>query len=94
MITVRFPSGFSVQYNDLTAMKWGSDGSIQLYTDYAKADAGKGWKVTVPPGALVEFVSPCRTYNASADKANEEIYKLVREVRLLKRTIAKLARGK
>ena len=47
MITVRFPSGFSVQYNDLDRMKWsnGEPGRILLYRGEEE-----GWKVSVPSG--------------------------------------------
>lgn len=77
MITVRFPSGFSVQYNDLHAAAWGRDGSVQLYASVEERDSGWGWKVTVPNGALVEFVTPCQTYNAVRDEITETVRNLV-----------------
>jgi hypothetical protein len=91
MITVRFPSGFSVQYNDLCAMKWGSDGTIMLYTSAADRDAGKGWKVAVPKEALVEFVSPCRTYSAVRDETTETVRALMAsEFKTIQRQIRNL----
>lgn len=87
MITVRFASGFSVQYNDLTWVEWGGGGTAYLY-----AAKGTGWKVMVPPGALIEFVAPCRTYNAPSDEASKQVWELTREVRLQKASIARLVK--
>lgn len=59
MMTVRFPSGFSVQYNDAnyaSRTQWG-------YTDiYTKKDGQ--WVAQVPNDALIEIVKPCETYFA------------------------------
>lgn len=90
MITVRFPSGFSVQYNEATAMKWagGSDGGMLLYRSAADRDAGKGWHVYVPKEALVEFTAPCRTYSAVRDETTETIRGLMQsEFKTIQRQI-------
>lgn len=60
MITVRFETGFSVQYNSATYCKW-RDTRVDLYTaDPAKE--GK-WVATVPNTCIVEVSTPCRLYN-------------------------------
>lgn len=71
-----------MQYNDLHAAAWGRDGSVQLFASVEERDSGWGWKVTVPNGALVEFVTPCRTYNAVRDDPMtvEEIYAIPNEL--------------
>lgn len=64
MITVRFPSGFSIQYNDAAY-------AVRLphYTDlYTSSDEStRRWVAQVPTqGCVVEVVQPCRTYDANA----------------------------
>jgi hypothetical protein len=83
MITVRFPDGFSIQYNDLTWVKWGGN-CAHLYKDSTEKG---GWKVTVPRECVIEFISPCRTYNAS--RPSED---LTAEVAMLRKKIASLTR--
>lgn len=61
MITVRFPTGFSVQYNSARHVVWNPDGTTSLYE---KADQ-VGFIARAPKDAVVEFVTPCRTYDAS-----------------------------
>jgi hypothetical protein len=80
MMTVRFPSGFSVQYN--TAMySWCEDGRVKLYTDSTKLHI-----VAIVSGdAIVEHISPCRTYDASIP----EVAELRREIRALTRKLSK-----
>lgn len=64
MITVRFPTGFSVQYNDATYVEYLAD-------DTARLRVGKGgtWVADVPKDALIEVQPACRTYNAQARPA-------------------------
>lgn len=52
MITVRFPTGYSVQYNDGYTIK-----------DNFIVNKSGGWIARLPSEALVEAVGPCRTYN-------------------------------
>lgn len=88
MITVRFPTGFSIQYNDLKWVEWGTD-CAHIYLDSTKKG---GWKVTVPRECVIEFVAPCRTYNPIAtdsDKVQAELELLRKEVRSLTRKIGK-----
>lgn len=59
MITVRFPSGFSVQYNSAHRLEYiGNNGVARLFS-------GDKWVADVPREAIVESISPCRTYNAN-----------------------------
>ena len=86
MITVRFPSGYSVQYNDLTWVSWvGGVGYLHKKKD-------TGWSVRVPEGALIEFVSPCRSYDGGTDATSEKLWELTRQVELLKKNVARLLR--
>jgi hypothetical protein len=66
MITVRFPSGFSVQYNDACYLRYGS-AADELYT--ADPDKGGTWVATVQrsAGAVIEVRKPCRAYRAIDD---------------------------
>lgn len=52
MITVRFPTGYSVQYND----------GYTINNNFI-VDKEGAWIANVPAGAIVECVAPCRTYN-------------------------------
>jgi hypothetical protein len=64
MITVRFASGFSVQYNSAnyvyTTAHPAGGGYHDLYVDSEKSN----WIARVPIDALVEVTRPCRTYDA------------------------------
>ena len=93
MITVRFPSGFSVQYNDLNWVEWGN-GDAYLYTDSKRIG---GWKVWVPKdsGAIVEFIPPCRAYQAMDKESEDRMMRVFEsELRGLKRKISEALKGK
>jgi hypothetical protein len=93
MITVRFPSGFSVQYND-AGFVCGPDerGIVRLYDSSDK----KRFFARIPSDALVEFIRPCRTYNASgpSGELTAEVALLQKKVASLTRSINKLAKTK
>lgn len=61
MITVRFPDGFSVQYNSANYVTRDQiqHGFADLYTE----KDGK-WVAQVPVDAMIEVMTPCRTYDA------------------------------
>jgi len=61
MITVRFPTGFSVQYNDVNHVEY--TGNIARLTH----NPGNKWyaDVMLSSGAIIEVYAPCRTYNAN-----------------------------
>ena len=88
MITVRFASGFSVQYNDANHIDHLSSSEIWLWTGSDKET--RKFVAIVPNTCIVEFVAPCRTYNPitpSPDLMQAEIALLAKEVRSLKRKI-------
>lgn len=65
MITVRYPGGFSVQYNDANYSEPQLDGSIKVMR---KDEAGRLYiraHVMASAGALIELFQPCRTYDAN-----------------------------
>jgi hypothetical protein len=65
MLTVRFDTGFSIQYN--TAAK------ITVEAGHYYLRNTEGFVVAVAPlTAVVEYVQPCRTYNAG-QKSDEQL---------------------
>jgi hypothetical protein len=90
VITVRFPTGFSVQYNSAAHVETNPNGYSDLYT------AARGqWVAQVPTaGCIIEAVTPCRTYSAAGqpDTVWEEVRELRRSIESLKRRIAKEAK--
>lgn len=90
MITVRFPSGFSVQYNDLHHIKWQADGSALLMKSMES-----GWSVAVPKDCLIEFMHPCAAYNAAGpnDAVVNQIAQLERKIASLTKSVNKLRKG-
>ena len=93
VITVRFPSGFSVQYNSLNKLVWDQDGrgGAMLYGSKPDGTRAVGWSVHVPADCLIEFTQPCRTYSAagSPDTLQAEVAALRKEVRSLTRKVGK-----
>jgi hypothetical protein len=67
MMTVRFPSGFSVQYNEANWLSFHGE-MMRLST----AKDGR-WICDVPvaSGAIVEVATPCRTYDANTRDITE-----------------------
>jgi hypothetical protein len=95
MITVRFPSGFSVQYNSMYVMKWDNQGmGMTLYESAEKRDSGKGWSVYVPPDCIVELAQPCRTYQAASSLDADRLAAMEKELRGLRRSMKELIKGK
>lgn len=89
MITVRFPSGFSVQYNEATTAEPLSNGSGY---DVMRASPRR-WFARVPKDCLIEGISPCRTYNASREESESDlkhqIEQLRKEIRAMGRKVGK-----
>lgn len=86
MITVRFPTGFSIQYNDACFVSRHSE-----YSDLCVKEGGR-WIAQVPNSCVIEVVSPCRTYNPIApdsDRVQASIELLAKDVRSLKRKLGK-----
>lgn len=57
-ITVRFPNGQAVRYNDLSYVAWQNDGTALL-----QREKNSGWSVHVPKNALIELCRPCSVSN-------------------------------
>lgn len=57
-VTVRFPNGQALRYNDLYFVVWNSDGTALL-----KAKETGGWSVHVPRECVIEFCRPCSVSN-------------------------------
>lgn len=61
MITVRFPNGHAVQYNDANYVVWNDNHTAAIYKDSSKQHLF----ARAPQGALVELQKPCRTYDGN-----------------------------
>lgn len=88
MMTVRFPSGFSIQYNTANYVSRNALGFTDLYT---RKDGN--WIAQVPTaGAMVAVVPACRTYSASGPSADvaAELRELRKQVEGLKRKLRKI----
>ena len=59
MLTVRFPTRFSIQYNRVLQFEHRTPGWGHLYADKAQTD----WVASVPPGCIVESDAPCAMSN-------------------------------
>ena len=88
MIMVRFPSGFSVRYNDMNYVSWSGEVAYLYPDSKACGEKGVGWKVRIPPECLIEFINPSQTYDAAA---NSPIL-LEQEIRLLRTQIESIKR--
>ena len=91
VITVRFPSGFSVQYNNATTVETLPDGSYDIVSKEPRR-----WYARVPAGCLVEGINPCRTCNAAREESElalkSQIEQLRKEVRSLGRKVGKVSK--
>jgi len=91
MITVRFPSGFSVQYNSSGFIEGPDEKGV---TRLREKRGGIVLIARVPKECLIEMISPCRTYNAASSSAESEMKRqldaLRKEVRTLTRKVGKV----
>lgn len=83
MMTVRFPNGQAVQYNDANYVIR-SETVQQLYT---RKDGQ--WIANVPIDCIVEGYSPCRVYNALAEHQDRRLEAIEKELRSIKRRLPK-----
>lgn len=66
MITVRFPTGVAIQYNDAHYVEvWG--GMVKIKT--GSGDDGK-LVAMVPTDAIIEWHKPCRVYNTNHEPSS------------------------
>ncbi len=84
MITVRFPNGQAVQYNDAHFVDWS-------YTTMARILTKEGGRIMalipLPTNAIIEFTSPCCVYNPLTDTTNEQLRAMAKELRAIKRKV-------
>ncbi len=81
MMTVRFPNGQAVQYNNA---RWISRSSN--CTDLYEKQNGM-WIAQVPNSCIIENVRACEVYNPLTENDSTKIDFLTKEIRLLKRKI-------
>ena len=84
MMTVRFPNGQALQYNDAMNLAHGNN---EEYILRKKKGGDAIAFIQASAGAIVEFVQPCRVYNPLNNSDNEKIEQLTKEIRLLKRKL-------
>jgi hypothetical protein len=65
VITVRFPSGVAVQYNDAHWIERG-----EHYTDLRDKRGGRLLAQVPTRGCIVEFVRPCRVYSSNHEPSD------------------------
>jgi len=70
MMTVRFPNGFSVTYNDARYANRGAN-YTDLYTH--SNERTRKWIAQVPNAALIEARPACKTFQAGAGDSLDEI---------------------
>ncbi len=84
MVTVRFPNGQAIQYNDGAYIN-----RLSGYTDiYTKKDGQ--FLAQVPNTCIIEYVHPCRVYNPIANVPNEELEALKKEIQSMKRKLYRM----
>jgi len=78
MITVRFPTGFSVQYNTATKIQYDENRAKLL-------DSKDGWvaSIMLSSGAIIELTSPCRTYDAKSMDAGDLAKQVLQSLRVM-----------
>jgi len=83
MITVRYPNGQAIQYNEAKDIRVELNGLIAII------DSKGYWMAKVLPssGATFECYSPCRVYNALTEADEPKLNALAKEIRSLKRKI-------
>ena len=91
MITVRFPSGFSVQYNEATTVEPLPSGGHDIIRKEPRR-----WYARVGPDCIIEGYPPCRTYNAMREESEsilkQQLELLRKEVRALGRKVGKVGK--
>jgi len=86
MMTVRFPNGQALQYNEALWLDYEHNGTWVL----RKAKGGDCVAfIQASAGAIVEFRSPCRVSHPQVKDLQPQIDQLTKEIRSLKRKIQK-----
>ena len=86
MMTVRFPNGQAVQYNDATFVSR-HDSYSDLYT---KQDGT--WIAQIPNDCIIEVIRACRVYNPLASVPNEKLEELTKEIQALRRKLYRMCK--
>ena len=86
MITVRYPNGQAISYNDATYLVHGVNEWI-LYKD--KDKKYQIAFIQASAGIIVEFYAPCSVRNPIRSHNTAEFQELAKEVRSLKRFMLK-----
>ena len=88
MIVVRFESGLTIQYNTATYVEripFDNPVIVRILT------AKDGHVIAYAPiAAVIEWVTPCRVYNALAERDVSLVVKLEKQVASLTRAVNKL----
>ena len=87
MITVRFPNGFSVQYNSASYV----DRCGTLARLYDQKDEPRKWIATVDGPCIIEGTAPCRIYNSLNES---QLSAMEKELKALRRAVGKLVKEK
>lgn len=86
MITVRFPNGQAVQYNDGNYVS-----RSERYSDIYTRKDGK-WIAQIPNTCIIEVVPACRVYNPVDKHSLDILFKisdLERQIKLLRKELKK-----
>jgi hypothetical protein len=85
MITVRFPTGFSVQYNQLDGADFRPTGIF-----LGKKSEPNSYSVWAPIDCIIEHISPCRTYWAKDDDLKLAVQATQHKLDLARKQIKRL----
>src|SRR3569833_3467580 len=88
MMTVRFPNGQAVQYYTATFVLR-KDGFSDLYTKKAGT-----WIAQVPNTCIIESVSACRVYDELHRNTTQQLDRIEKELRSVKRQLAKMVKAR
>jgi len=87
MMTVRFPNGQAVQYNTANYLIRRAQGCTSLY----EKEGGR-WVAQVPNSCIIEAMPACRVYDGMHSDPPQQLDRLEKELRAVKRQLAKLAK--
>lgn len=82
MITVRFPTGFSIQYNDANHVNRDFAGVAKLYEE----KGGRLIASVQSQDCVLEYTAPCRMYQGVAAES-DALLALTKEIKSLKRKL-------
>lgn len=81
MMTVRFPNGQAIQYNNAKYVE-----RSEVYTDIYDKKGGI-WIAQVPNSCVIEAVTACRVYNPIVQVKSEHLDAVNKELRSIKRKL-------